>query len=205
MNLSGLVIIGPGSEWFWSMAQFFAVVITLLGIYRQLRAQGAANALQKMQFRADRWDSDRMTHARLATALHLKYERPGPGMEPAMVEVADFWETIAGLLEDGHLRLRDVASWGRSVQMWWALMTPAIMAERAHQRVPVYDSWERLDKLMRVSETKAGFPFQLDATTLPRILDDVIRINTGRLRIAQEVNAGVIPTAPKPVVARESE
>jgi hypothetical protein len=35
INTTGLALVGPGSECFWSMAQFFAVVVTLLGIYRQ--------------------------------------------------------------------------------------------------------------------------------------------------------------------------
>jgi hypothetical protein len=136
-----------------------------------VKAQGAANALGKMQFFEDRWNSDRMNHVRLATTLSLKFGRPGAGMEPAMIELANFWETIAQLLEDGHIRLRDVATWGRSAQMWWALMKPAIDAERAIQQVPVYDSWEGFERLMRAHDTKLGFPFQLDATTIPRYLD----------------------------------
>jgi hypothetical protein len=31
-NLEGSAIFGPGSEWFWSMAQFILVAVTLLGI-----------------------------------------------------------------------------------------------------------------------------------------------------------------------------
>ena len=44
INTNGLAIFGPGSEWFWSMAQFVVVVVTLVGIYRQLRAQGGERA-----------------------------------------------------------------------------------------------------------------------------------------------------------------
>ena len=31
---TGMALIGPGSEWFWTMAQFAAVVVTLVAIYR---------------------------------------------------------------------------------------------------------------------------------------------------------------------------
>ena len=203
INTSGLAIIGPGSEWFWSMAQFFAVVVTLLGIYRQLKAQGAANGLQRVQFLTDQWLSDKMTHARLAIALHLKFGEPGPGMDPVMDEVANFWETIAQLRDDGYIRLNDVDNFGRSAQMWWALMRPAIEAERVLQRAPIYNRWERLAELMRESDAKAGVPFQLDEETLPGILDEVIRANTGALQKARDFQSGVIPTAPQPAVATE--
>jgi hypothetical protein len=196
INTDGLALIGPGSEWLWAMLTLVMLTSTFVAIYRQLRAQVAANALQKMQFLEDRWESDRMAHARLGSALDLKYRKPSAHMEPAMVQVADYWETIAQLHEDGHLRLHDVQSWGRSIQMWWALLAPAIKAERDLQHAPVYDGWEKLDHLMREADIKAGVPFQLDSTTLPRILDNVIRLNTGRLRMALEVNSGVIPSAP---------
>jgi hypothetical protein len=45
VRLDDLVVIGPGSEWFWAMPQFVAVVVTLVAIYRQLKAQGSANTL----------------------------------------------------------------------------------------------------------------------------------------------------------------
>jgi hypothetical protein len=203
INTAGLVLVGPGSEWFWSMAQFFAVVITLLGIYRQLKAQGAANALEKMKFIEDRWDSDWMSHVRLLSALSVKYDNPPKGLGPAMVELANFWETLAGLVEDGHIRLSDVAGWGRSCQMWWALMKPAIEAERTVQQAPIYESWEGLERLMRAHDANRGVPYQLDPTTLPRIVDFAIRVNAGRRRMAQDFKAGVIPAVPEAGVATE--
>ena len=40
INWSG-ALIGPGSEWFWSMLQFVIVAGTLIGLYRQLRLQSS--------------------------------------------------------------------------------------------------------------------------------------------------------------------
>ena len=48
INLDGLALIGPGSEWFWSMLQFVIVAITLMTIYRQLRLQASAGAIEQM-------------------------------------------------------------------------------------------------------------------------------------------------------------
>ncbi|MBA3687727.1 MAG: hypothetical protein H0W81_02650 [Chloroflexi bacterium] len=68
-------LIGPGSEWFWAMAQFVVVTITLLAIYRQVRAEGSANALQQVDSFKAHWESDQMRRIRLQIALHLVRER----------------------------------------------------------------------------------------------------------------------------------
>ena len=39
INIDGLALIGPGSEWFWTALQFSALAITFVAIYRQLRTQ----------------------------------------------------------------------------------------------------------------------------------------------------------------------
>jgi hypothetical protein len=197
INTSGLALIGPGSEWFWSMVQFFAVLITLLGIYRQLKAQAVANALGKLQFLEDRWNADRMSYARLTTAQSLKTAKPAAGMEPAMIEIADFWEDIAGLLEDGHVRLTDLQGWSGSCQLWWASLKPAVEAERVVLQTAVYDSWQRLEGLLRAHDLNLGEPIRLDVTTVPKFLDSSIRINTGRLQISQDLAAGRMPALPK--------
>jgi len=44
VNFDGLTVLGQGSDWFWGMAQFLLIGATLVGLYRQLRAMGAANA-----------------------------------------------------------------------------------------------------------------------------------------------------------------
>jgi hypothetical protein len=49
INFEGMSFFGPGSEWFWGMTEFAVVAITLLAIYRQLRAQRSSNALQLME------------------------------------------------------------------------------------------------------------------------------------------------------------
>lgn len=196
INTTGLALIGPGSEWFWSMAQFVVVTATLVAIYRQLKAQGAANALGKLQFFEDRWTTDRMSYARLTSALGLKTAKPVAGMDPAMVEIADFWEDLAGLLEDRHVKVADVEALGRSCQMWWAFMEPAIQAERRVQESPVYDSWEGLARVMHAHDIETGRPMRLDDATLPKLLDNSIRINAGRLQMSQDLAAGRMPAIP---------
>ena len=68
-NLEGSAIFGPGSEWLWSMAQFVLVALTLFGIYRQLRAQAAANTIARR-------DS---LHNRFESKLMMRVPRAGAG------------------------------------------------------------------------------------------------------------------------------
>ena len=96
-NWEGAAIFGPGSEWFWAMAQFVVVVITLAGIYRQLRAQSSANAFHQMATLNDRWNSDHLVRARLALVLHFRYEEAGAGIPSLMRPMCDFFEDIAFL------------------------------------------------------------------------------------------------------------
>ena len=75
-------LFGPGSEWFWSMAQFLLLAATLLGLYRQLRQQNAANALHRIETLQGEWDSPRLIYARLAVAIWRKHRTsPTPDVE----------------------------------------------------------------------------------------------------------------------------
>jgi hypothetical protein len=101
INLEGSAILGPGSEWFWAMAQFVVVVVSLYGIYRQLRAQGAANALQRIESLQGLYESERMTYARLATALDLKYNQLSSETMEKARPILDFFENLGDLLDAG--------------------------------------------------------------------------------------------------------
>lgn len=73
-----IVLIGPGSEWFWAMAQFAVVAVTLLGIYFQFRLQRAANAFDQIsRIHAD-WSSEQFTRIRLSGARAVKAGNPVP-------------------------------------------------------------------------------------------------------------------------------
>ena len=47
--MGDFTLIGTGSEWFWTMVSGLVVAVTFIVIYRQLKAQGAANAFQRIE------------------------------------------------------------------------------------------------------------------------------------------------------------
>jgi hypothetical protein len=65
-------ILGPGSEWFWTMLQFLALVITFFAIYRQLRVQRSANVFEQMTALDREYDEERLKRERLVGLLDIE-------------------------------------------------------------------------------------------------------------------------------------
>src|SRR5690349_16707861 len=59
-------LIGNDSQWFWAMAQFLAVAITLAFIARQIRLQRMSNSLAALAKFEERWTSKETLDARKA-------------------------------------------------------------------------------------------------------------------------------------------
>lgn len=184
-------ITGPGSEWFWAAAQFVVVVISLGGIYRQLRAQGTANAFHQMATLHERWDSERLIRARLALASH--YRSGDEGTRPPLVPICDFFEDIALLEERRHLSRKDVwEDWSRTIEFWWSVLAPAV-----HERRSLYpgdfEGFEGLNRLLLELDRKAGRVNEFDPATISRILDDLVEGLSASLRLELESRTGVMP------------
>lgn len=113
INTDGMAFIRPGSEWFWTALSGIVLAVTFIAIYRQLRAQGAANALRRLEALDDRWNSRLLALARLRSALSLRYGERQPGMSREMWQIMSFFVDVANLLENGHISLEEVdANWG---------------------------------------------------------------------------------------------
>ena len=116
INTDGLSFIGPGSEWLWTALSGAVVAVTFIVIYRQLRAQNAANVLHRMEALQGRWESSLTIHARLVIAL---WRRGSTGLAPDYnVQVAINW--VCGFFEDlADLEERRYLDWDE-VQPTWA-------------------------------------------------------------------------------------
>jgi hypothetical protein len=198
VNWEDSALFGPGSEWFWSMASFVVVVVSLGGIYRQLRAQGSANAVQRIESLQGKYDSERMAYARLALALDLKYEEGSGRTFEKGRPLLDFFANVDDLYGAGYLSVEEIASsWGRSIQIWTALLAPTVEHQRELEGVPdLYDT-SRLSSALVALEAKRGTPpLRLDDSRLSELLGYAIESNTALLRFEQTWKSGVIPTPP---------
>jgi hypothetical protein len=110
INTHDLTVFGQGSQWLWAMLQFVVVVVTLVAIYRQVRLQNGVYALQQIEMLQGRWESKRLALARLETLRHL-HENGRADLDPVRMQmsvVANFFENLSDLDEEGHLRLNEI-------------------------------------------------------------------------------------------------
>lgn len=199
-----MVIFGPGSEWFWAMAQFLLVAATLLGLYRQIRQQNAANALQRMDSLQGEWNSPRMIYARLAVAIwrkHATSPRPDVEAQVPLAWLCNFFENLSDLYLEGYLTWTEIENtWGNPLVFWWAALEDTVKGERSHTSV-AYGGFELLAKRALTAAAKRGDDWSVEPDDIPGLLDIQIARNRTRLRLLREIDDGVMPEVP--VTTRE--
>jgi hypothetical protein len=126
INTDGMAFIGPGSEWFWTAVSGLVLAITFFAIYRQLRLQRDAAAIEQVKGLLGEWSSERMARAKLAILLAIQ-----AGVEPdqlphrAVAHIGFFWQQIGYLVRSGHMDRQLVyRHLGPQVQMWRAWLRP---------------------------------------------------------------------------------
>lgn len=199
-NLEGSAIFGPGSEWFWSMAQFILVAVTLLGIYYQLRLARSANAFEVVNKLAADWDSEYTTRQTLEIYRALQGNAIAADIpEGAATFLINYWERAAGLVRAGHLDRSLVYDYmGSRCQWWWTALSPNTRRARVEAADPtIGEHFEWLAGLMARmdSEAKVGVPY--DDEQVLSTLDRRIQNAQERLRNAEDLRAVIVrPVSP---------
>jgi hypothetical protein len=199
VNWQGSAIFGPGSEWFWAMAQFVVVVVTLLGIYRQLQAQASANAIGRLESLTKRWESRLLSLARVRAAMSLRYAEPQTGLTHEMFRILDFFADLGNLYREGHIGIREVDdNWGGSIQVWTGLMRDRIKEQRAIDGDPgLHADLEGLaSQLSARRVARGGEAMQIDADSSAGWLDLAITRNIAALELMRDTESSDIPSAP---------
>jgi hypothetical protein len=181
------------------MAQFLIIAATLLGLYRQIRQQNAANALQRMESLQGEWDSPKMIYARLAVAIWRKHAKsPTPDIE-AQVPLAwlcNFFENLSDLYLEGYLTWSEIENtWGSSLVLWWTALEDTIKGERSGS-LNAYTGFEFLAKRAEAVAAKRGDDWSVAPDGIPRLMDTQIGRNRTRLRLLREIDEGVMPEEP---------
>jgi hypothetical protein len=188
-----MAIFAPGSEWFWAMAQFIALTVTGLAIYRQLRAQGSANALQAQTALVARWNAPEMVRLRLATLLAVASGTP---IQPVTLRlVGNFFAEMAALRTHRHLRPTDSWEiWSGQIQLWWALVLPWISEIRA-KNSGIYGEFEELAAEMAQLDREHHVP-NFDITDLDARVGREAKALIARLQLDRDARQGVVPSWP---------
>ena len=137
INTAGMSFIGPGSEWFWTALGVIIAAVTLLGIYRQLRLQLGAGAIQQMETINQEFQSEQMSRARLAVLVALRDGADPASLPPVANDIANFWERVGYLVKAGHVdRVLVNQYFDASIRVWWGWLAPAARAARARDADP---------------------------------------------------------------------
>lgn len=193
VNLEGLALVGPGSEWFWSMLQFGIVAVTLYAIYRQIRLQAGAAAIEQASALQHDWhSSERLMRSRLAV---LEAHRDGTDVESiapaAASEIGNYWERVGYLVRAGHIDRRLVFEYlGNAVQLWWALLAPTITILREREGEPmIHEHFEWLASAIAAMDRASGSALVYDDAYLTRHVPGAIAANRDAIRLEERVRA----------------
>lgn len=189
INLDNIVLLGPGSEWFWTFVQAIALAITFVAIYRQLRAARSASEFEQVREIEAEFYSARLTRARLALYEGLRGRKPEQGLPDGAIDVLCWYDNLGYLVAAGHLSADWFhASWGASIQNEWWLLEPFLARDRVADDDPAYArSFERLAAEMARRDRNAGI--RVEHTDLERapFIERYIRLLRARLAFIEPI------------------
>lgn len=142
----GLILIGPGSEWFWTAFQGVVVGISLLGLLRQLRLQTAQHTREDVAALNAQWASERFLRYRLVVAIAQRDGTP-PEEIPrgGPVAIGNFFEDVAAFTKTKYLNKKPVVGlMGVEVYWTWDALQPFVQLMRQVNGSNVWEDWEWL-------------------------------------------------------------
>jgi hypothetical protein len=193
INTTGMAFLGPGSEWFWAMLQFFVVAITLFAILGQLRAQRSTSVYDQWAARHQDWMDPEFRESVLAFLIDIEGRAIADGLPRSAARVANWFDGLGYLVSQGHIRATDVWNdFRRTIGWWWALMSPYIERDRVRsQSQQLFEWFEDLErKMQKIDLDKTGRLSVVDPETVSAAIDNRL----AELQRAREAAQGIIPT-----------
>ena len=202
INTNGMAFIGPGSEWFWSAISGLILAITFVAIYRQLRLQSDAAAIEQLEALLREWSSERLARSTLALlqAMHAGVDPEQLPVRPVS-HVGFFWNRIGYLVSSGHMDRRLVhEQLGDQVQWWWAALGPWVRWDRAAEADPIgWQHFELLATSMAAIDASRGVTRALDAASLAASLPGLIDQFTQAVELEESLRAVTVHMTALPI------
>lgn len=157
INTEGMAFIGPGSEWFWTAISGIVLVTTFIAIYRQLRLQAGAKAIEQLEQWERESGSESLNRAAIEILVAIR-----DGVDPAYIpngpaaEIGGAWEKFALLAHAGHRDVKLLWQWeSEAAQGWWLMLGPRIRRRRVEFGDP---------RILEHLEWLAGVMAKMDAS-----------------------------------------
>jgi hypothetical protein len=188
-----LVLIGPGSEWFWTAISAVVVAITFVAIFRQLRAQRAAGVLEQVNTLQAQWEAREFTYVRLYAMIAFENREVELGMPRIAYEVAAWFDNLAGFVLGGHVSQHVASGYAEPVLFWWTIMKPYVEADRVRFGLGGnLSDVEELARLMGRNWTRqVGRPYE-SLEPLGERIEALVR----KLEVHRDIDRGLIPARP---------
>jgi hypothetical protein len=192
INTDGMVLIGPGSEWFWTALSGIVLAVTFVAIYRQLALARGANAFAQLGTLVAEWQGERLVRKRIAvlTALRDGAARTDIPESPAS-SIANYWEKVGALARAGHIDPALIAEGLNGTEDWWGILAPWVRKVRLEDANPSF--WEHFEWLARTL-VRLHPAVAFDPESFDRTLKQRITTNEGDLRDLEAMRAA--PVAP---------
>ena len=192
INTEGLTLLGPGSEWLWTAISGIVLALTFVAIYRQLRLQRSAAAIEHAQALSREWLSEQMARNRVAVLEALRDDREVPPYANRFI--GNFWERIGFLVRAGYMDLAVVDETFGDVSTWWRWLAPTTQSVRSLTDNPrIGEHFEWLAAALDGRDRKRGIP----APDVARLLPHTLTENLEAVRTAEELRAVAMrPSSP---------
>ena len=178
------------------MAQFLALTVTGLAIFRQLRAQAWANQFSIFTSWSQEWSS--LTTVRYRLAWSIQIADGTRDLTPARVFIGAWFNNKARDRDHGNVNPR--LAWqnlGAIAQIHWALILPLVPDLRATDP-GLWADWERWVGELAERDRRAGKATDVSPERLARLVPSVIAGLIDGSAIEEDTKAGVIPVWPDP-------
>ena len=199
INTEGMVLIGPGSEWFWTALTGLVLAVTFLAIYRQLTTARNAAAYEQLDAFERELASERMLRYELAVLIAVR-----DGVDPAHLPpgaahgILKFWEQVGALCKRGHIDADLLGEGsGTTVSVWWLVLETYARRIRSERGPAWYENFEWLVGVMAAIDRRSGSPV-MDHALFMKLLNPMIE----SIRSAIEVEEALRRVAPLPGAAR---
>ena len=202
INTDGMAFIGPGSEWFWTAVSGIILVVTFIAIYRQLRLQSNASAIEELEAFDRESNSERANRYSLAILVALR-----DGTDPADLPEAaygyalDTWERFALLYRTGRRSAKLLAQRNTlAPQGWWMMLAPRIRKGRDRfGDASIGENLEWLAGVMAETDRRAGVQ-ALTPATVSSLIDGWIAETTEKIRIEQALRTVILAAPDEAIV-----
>ena len=179
VNTEGMALIGPGSEWFWTALGGVALTVTFIAIYRQLRLQRSAEAIEHLASLSGSGTPRGWRGACSRPSLPSGTSATRGVCRWPPMRSGDFWQRVGYMVRERDVDRRLVHQYLFSdIRAWWHWLAPTVRFWRESEGLPLllYGHFEWLAGLMVEMDRKAGRTMTFDEGSVARSLAASIEI-----------------------------